>query len=713
MNSIQVSFIIPVYNNEQFLPSCLDSIINQSIENIEIICINDCSTDNSQEILDSYSAKDSRFKLISYDKNQGPGAARNAGLSLATGKYLRMVDSDDFIPFDSTEKLFETAERYSSNFVRGGYCSCSKNGEKLKKGLDYPSKISINTSIWEDKSLWQVGQHWAYLYKTEFLLATGVQYEESMRNGQDAAFKIDLMPYLEKVTIIPETVYFYRNNPASTTRKRRDKAFFLNVLSIYDRAYDSLPSKGLQEVADYIFYYSLWRYFPNEIFPTISKDLKYEDAEEIVFLLKQLFQHLEAKDLLFSNHYTWQGSMSIPVEINYISLLLQNNYFLETYNNLNTYQQRVRKERTLQKQLKKTQRHLDNILNSSTWKITTPARHLFNKPKMKKLGRHIKQSTNYSRQFLHHYLTKHLTKTTIDIKICTPRDKNSHLWGDTHFAESFSAALQAEGFNTTIHLLQEWDSPKNKKADIVIHLRGLVTYTPKPNAVNILWIISHPDDISIKECMSYDIILVASSLFAKKLRAKINIPVHTFLQATDPDRFKPATADKTFQSDILFVGNTRNQLRPCITWASELDHDLHVYGTGWTKQNIPANMIKGKYFPNENLNLLYSSTAIILNDHYADMKEHGFISNRLFDALATQSFIISDNVPGVDETFHGSVPTYQSKEDFKKLINLFLDNKHKREELATLGKKIVLEEHTFTIRAKHLKRILAKHKYKK
>ncbi|HKJ49368.1 MAG TPA: glycosyltransferase family 2 protein, partial [Christiangramia sp.] len=132
MKCRKVSFIVPIYNVAQYLHTCLDSILKQSVKNIEVICINDCSSDKSQDIIDSFAKKDERIKSIKFAQNKGPGAARNSGFAAATGDYIRMVDGDDYIPLESTEKLLQAALEHGSNFVRGGFAYCNKKNEITK-----------------------------------------------------------------------------------------------------------------------------------------------------------------------------------------------------------------------------------------------------------------------------------------------------------------------------------------------------------------------------------------------------------------------------------------------------------------------------------------------------------------------------------------------------------------------------------------------------
>ena len=118
MRKVKVSVIIPVYNTEKYLEKCLYSVCNQTLSDIEIICINDCSTDNSREILNKYAADDERIKIINFEENKGAAAARNAGIDAATGEYIGFVDSDDYPDLDFYEKLYNKAE--NRNLQGGG-----------------------------------------------------------------------------------------------------------------------------------------------------------------------------------------------------------------------------------------------------------------------------------------------------------------------------------------------------------------------------------------------------------------------------------------------------------------------------------------------------------------------------------------------------------------------------------------------------------------
>ena len=118
MYNIKVSVIIPVYNVEPYLKECLNSIINQTLKDIEIICIDDCSTDNSYQILEEYSKKDNRIIILKNEKNTGgPSTARNKGIDLAKGDYLYFIDSDDYIENNFLEEMYNTAKEYNTDIV--------------------------------------------------------------------------------------------------------------------------------------------------------------------------------------------------------------------------------------------------------------------------------------------------------------------------------------------------------------------------------------------------------------------------------------------------------------------------------------------------------------------------------------------------------------------------------------------------------------------
>lgn len=111
MDDVKLSIIIPAFNTEKYLPKCLDSVVNQTLKDIEIICIDNNSTDNTLNIFNEYAKNDSRIKIISNNENKGAASSRNLGLDIASGEYIGFVDSDDFIELEMFEKLYEVAKK--------------------------------------------------------------------------------------------------------------------------------------------------------------------------------------------------------------------------------------------------------------------------------------------------------------------------------------------------------------------------------------------------------------------------------------------------------------------------------------------------------------------------------------------------------------------------------------------------------------------------
>lgn len=255
----------------------------------------------------------------------------------------------------------------------------------------------------------------------------------------------------------------------------------------------------------------------------------------------------------------------------------------------------------------------------------------------------------------------------IGIKIPAPYDKRME-WGDYHYAESLKHALEKMEHTVKLDFHQQWDKRPATEDEIVIVIRGLVPYTPKPEHINILWNISHPDQVGYDEYESYDLVCVASLSFAILLREIIKKPVLALLQATDISRFHPWPAEEQKQSDVLFVGNSRNEYRTIVRWAVEAGAKLSVYGTRWNGL-IPADFIKGENIDNTSLSRYYAGAKAVLNDHWAAMREYGLISNRIFDVLASGGRLISDSCASITRLFGAAVEQVDNAEDAKRAMH--------------------------------------------
>jgi len=295
------------------------------------------------------------------------------------------------------------------------------------------------------------------------------------------------------------------------------------------------------------------------------------------------------------------------------------------------------------------------------------------------------------------------SKQKISIKVPSPNAKKTK-WGDYHFAKSLKTSLEDMGYEVVIQP-KEWYNKSDFDIDIVIVLRGLKKYFPKPQHYNIMWNISHPDIVATQEYDEYDLVFIASEKYAEKIKNKVNTSVYPLLQCTDPDVFYPKYS-KEFENEILFVGNTRKVFRKIIQDILKTKHNFSVYGTGW-KKFIPEKYIKKDFISNEKLFKAYSSCKILLNDHWEDMANNGFVSNRIFDGFASKAFIISDKVEGF-EIFEDALVTYSNPNDLDEKIKHYLNNKTEKEEKAEKGYYIVIKNHTFKNRAEKMIEIVKK-----
>jgi glycosyltransferase involved in cell wall biosynthesis len=279
---------------------------------------------------------------------------------------------------------------------------------------------------------------------------------------------------------------------------------------------------------------------------------------------------------------------------------------------------------------------------------------------------------------------------TIAIKSANPIGE--HHWGDYFFSLALKRSFEKKGFNVVIQERENWYD-KEIKADINLVLRGLVEYKPNSDEINIMWNISHPDMVKTEEYEMYDINFISSAKYAEMLDEKVNATVKPLLQCTDPEVFY-CEPDDSIAEDILFVGVTRGVYREIVRDVMSTDYDVSIYGMEW-ENFVDEKYIKGEFIANDELHKYYSSCKILLNDHWEDMRDWDFPSNRLFDALACGTFVISDKIPSAETLFEGNIVTYEGVEDLNNKIEYYLTNENERKQKAQKGKQIVLKNHTF------------------
>lgn len=283
---------------------------------------------------------------------------------------------------------------------------------------------------------------------------------------------------------------------------------------------------------------------------------------------------------------------------------------------------------------------------------------------------------------------------TLAIKIAAPINEAPR-WGDFHFAKSLAGSLQRRGWHVRIDCREEWD---RKQADAALVLRGRVRHTVDPSAVNMMWIISHPDRIQDDELADYDHVFVASEVYTSTLKSVTDVPVSLLHQATDTALFHKPERKVPISAPLLFVGNSRKEYRTMVRWCFEKQLPFALFGTLW-KGIVPDYLITGEYISNAVLHQWYGSCKILLNDHWDSMRENGFLSNRLFDGSAAGAFIMTDPVRGLSSVFGDAIETVESAEELQEKVSYYLDNEPVRRRKIEEAREIVLSGHTFDHRA--------------
>lgn len=291
-----------------------------------------------------------------------------------------------------------------------------------------------------------------------------------------------------------------------------------------------------------------------------------------------------------------------------------------------------------------------------------------------------------------------VARPRVAIWTCVPDHAQAPMWGDTHYAEAFGAALARRGLGSAVHIVPEWQEPRAHVHDVVVHLRGRHAYEPRPGATNVLWVISHADSVTPEEVDTYDLALVASTSFARKLAPHTSTPVEVMHQATDVQRFAPNSRPRRAAEGVVVVANARWPTRRGPRWLMESGIDFALYGSGW--EGFPEErFVRQTWVPNDELADLYASADIVVADQWEHMAHEGFVANRLFDVAAAGGFVVSDDGSGIREVFGDLVPTYRSRRELREVVGHWSERPQERARVANEAMRLVRAEHSFDTRA--------------
>ena len=243
----KISIVIPVYNAEKYLTECLNSVVNQTMREIQIICVNDGSPDNSRTILQDYADRDPRIEII--DKpNGGQASARNAAFPNVKGKYTYFVDADDWLELNLCEKTYQKAEETNAEITLFFYHSY--NPDRTVQNWHNNKARSISpcdkTSVEEKLPILDLPSAWCKIFRTDFLQINKITFPEGLVHD-DTFVNWQAVTLAQKIAVVPERLYHYRHTPGSITlsisrQSGGDRA--LHMVPIYNKIQDFLIESG-------------------------------------------------------------------------------------------------------------------------------------------------------------------------------------------------------------------------------------------------------------------------------------------------------------------------------------------------------------------------------------------------------------------------------------------------------------------------------------
>ena len=233
-NNIKLSIIIPVYNTENYLEQCLDSIINQSLKEIEIICIDDESKDNSLIILRKYQTKDKRIKVIS-KKNEGVGPTRNLGIELAKGEYICFIDSDDYVDLKLYEIAYKTAKKFNADLVAFRWHHFVGKIDKFKeKNTNFVPVFDVMEKLWDKASILP----WNKIIRREIFKDKNVRFFP-YDFAEDIFFNYNMYPRIKNISFIDKAFYHYREGRVGKLSRISYNQKFIKSNKMFPLLYES------------------------------------------------------------------------------------------------------------------------------------------------------------------------------------------------------------------------------------------------------------------------------------------------------------------------------------------------------------------------------------------------------------------------------------------------------------------------------------------
>lgn len=284
----KVSIVIPTYNVENYLHECMESVVNQTLRDIEIICINDGSTDGSLEILRKYADRDERVILID-KKNEGYGVGMNTGMDIATGEYIGIVEPDDFVPLTMYEDLYNIAKENELDFVKADFYRFTRDERTGKLNLVYnrldSSGENYNQVICPFEKPYVtkfIMNTWSGIYRRKFIEEHRIRHNTTPGAAfQDNGFFWQTFMYAKRCMFLDRPYYMNRRDNPNSSVKNKEKVYCMNIE--YDFIRDIFMQKENEKLWDRFKYYFNYKRYFSYLFTLgrISKEFKRGYVERI------------------------------------------------------------------------------------------------------------------------------------------------------------------------------------------------------------------------------------------------------------------------------------------------------------------------------------------------------------------------------------------------------------------------------------------------
>lgn len=275
----KISVIVPVFNVEKYLRECLDSVVNQTLHELEIICVDDGSTDSSGRILDEYAARDERFVII-HQENQGQSSARNAGLKIFRGEYVLFLDSDDIWKPELCASVLQKAKESGAELVQFLFESFGETSFPFEpEPIEFSEKTAAEERVRMERMVPCV---WAYCFHGKLLREKKLEFHENL-NFEDIAFIFSARFLSNKIVVVPQRLYRYRLGTGYSTSRRGEEKF-LQLPNAWNQMLADLKNAGAsQEIVSLLVLRKLKEvYFARRVKKSIRRELDARIAKDLL-----------------------------------------------------------------------------------------------------------------------------------------------------------------------------------------------------------------------------------------------------------------------------------------------------------------------------------------------------------------------------------------------------------------------------------------------